>query len=622
MSTQSSTLKKDFSVTVWLVGAALLVCIQAFCGQGFASDLGLTEADCRCCHGTSLADRHHLLVNTGGLECMACHEMVFNGTTSQFEPELIRDCLQCHTGSLADRHHVLVSDNGFDCFSCHAMVFDTATQTYAPDFNVRCQDNQPPPAVPSGSVHGAVTGQNGVPLAWVRVASRDGSYATLTTSAGAFELAGMVPGDYVLDVSLDGFTTATRAVTVASDQGTLADFSLAPIVAPGMVTGVVRDFQMASVEGARIFSATGEYSTLSRADGTFILVDLVAGSYHLTAEKTGFSADSRVVTLEAGQTLGVDFVLADLLVEVCDDGLDNDGDGLTDCVDPACAQAAICQAIAVEVCGDGLDNDGNGLTDCGDAVCAATVACSPPVAENCSDGFDNDGDGHIDCADRACATTSDCLPPPVEICDDGLDNDANGRIDCEDIKCAGYSDCLPPVAGEFCGNGLDDNADGLVDCADPQCRKDPLCTGEICGNGQDDNSDGAVDCADMLCANDPLCLADRGNEVCTNLLDDDGNGLTDCEDSICADTPMCRPPVVEFCDNGRDDDMDGLIDCADPECSSYLFCNGSSRVELCDNGLDDDADGKIDCKDKDCKKDPLCPKPGNAWGRTKEKAGL
>ena len=52
--------------------------------------------------------------------------------------------------------------------------------------------------------------------------------------------------------------------------------------------------------------------------------------------------------------------------EVCDDGIDNDGDGLVDCEDPDCAGSPEC---IPEICDDALDNDGDGLTDCEDSEC-------------------------------------------------------------------------------------------------------------------------------------------------------------------------------------------------------------------------------------------------------------
>lgn len=62
--------------------------------------------------------------------------------------------------------------------------------------------------------------------------------------------------------------------------------------------------------------------------------------------------------------------------EVCDDGIDNDGDGDTDCADSDCSGDPVCQPEPdPEVCDDGIDNDGDGDTDCADADCAGDPVC-------------------------------------------------------------------------------------------------------------------------------------------------------------------------------------------------------------------------------------------------------
>jgi uncharacterized protein (TIGR03382 family) len=93
-------------------------------------------------------------------------------------------------------------------------------------------------------------------------------------------------------------------------------------------------------------------------------------------------------------------------MEVCGNGLDDDGDGAVDCADPDCDGMPACQP-AVEICGNGLDDDQNGLTDCADATCQSLPACVGHI-EICDDGVDNDGDGAADCADPDCAVAYNC----------------------------------------------------------------------------------------------------------------------------------------------------------------------------------------------------------------------
>lgn len=59
-------------------------------------------------------------------------------------------------------------------------------------------------------------------------------------------------------------------------------------------------------------------------------------------------------------------------VEVCDDGIDNDNDGFTDCEDNDCDSEPNCQ---VEICDDGIDNDNDGFTDCDDSDCDSAPEC-------------------------------------------------------------------------------------------------------------------------------------------------------------------------------------------------------------------------------------------------------
>ena len=53
--------------------------------------------------------------------------------------------------------------------------------------------------------------------------------------------------------------------------------------------------------------------------------------------------------------------------EICDNGIDDDGDGLIDCADPDCCNFTGCDCM--EICDNGIDDDGDGLIDTADPDC-------------------------------------------------------------------------------------------------------------------------------------------------------------------------------------------------------------------------------------------------------------
>ena len=156
-------------------------------------------------------------------------------------------------------------------------------------------------------------------------------------------------------------------------------------------------------------------------------------------------------------------------VERCDDGIDNDGDGLPDCEDPDCEWATCddgnsctqgkcregtCAPTHELCCHDGIDNDGDGLVDCADINCESRV---------CDDGgFCTEGDGT--CRSGVCEGVAETC------CDDGVDNDQDGRVDCDDPNCEGAASCgllevsidIKPGSASNC---LNMNGHGLIPVA-------------------------------------------------------------------------------------------------------------------------------------------------------------
>lgn len=207
----------------------------------------------------------------------------------------------------------------------------------------------------------------------------------------------------------------------------------------------------------------------------------------------------------------------------CNDGLDDDLNGVADCADVSCnlalcGQGCQCQALkkAEKNCTDTNDNDGDSMADCADDNCAGAgcgdggCAClgNKKTETACADQSDNDDDAQADCADndcdgklcegsgtRRCAGGS-CLcnggPPVTENpmsgrCHDRVDNDCDGETDCQEAACEMVS-CSPDGGpGCLCSNGVgretncvdrqDNDNDGLTDCADDaQCPAGTACT--------------------------------------------------------------------------------------------------------------------------------------------------
>jgi hypothetical protein len=131
-----------------------------------------------------------------------------------------------------------------------------------------------------------------------------------------------------------------------------------------------------------------------------------------------------------------------------------------------------CFVTQVSQCQDGIDNDGDGLTDF-----PADPGCSAPgdgdeTDPECSDGVDNDGDLDTDWpADLECDGPDDDTEGGLPACNDGVDNDGDGDVDYPaDSDCTSSSD-RTEVTLRRCMNGVDDDLDGLADFPDdPGCH--------------------------------------------------------------------------------------------------------------------------------------------------------
>lgn len=192
-------------------------------------------------------------------------------------------------------------------------------------------------------------------------------------------------------------------------------------------------------------------------------------------------------------------------VELCTNGVDDDGDGLVDCEDPDCANDVACTSTVVvppvdsgsppedsgtpptdsgtpEQCTNGVDDDDDGLVDCADPDCAQHEACQsppdsgPPPAEQCTNGLDDDGDGLVDCADPDCSQLEVCQPPPPPPADGGDVCSSEQERTCEEELHCCMNTCKPLVH-DSCKRDRDEHVSCVQNCANQHkvCVKKRSC---------------------------------------------------------------------------------------------------------------------------------------------------
>lgn len=183
----------------------------------------------------------------------------------------------------------------------------------------------------------------------------------------------------------------------------------------------------------------GDYSSMS--------VDPVDGCTFWYTQEYQVNDDSRT-DFDFKTRIG-SFALAECSSGTC-------GDNTCDAGETQCSCAQDCgtpPADETGLCDDGIDNDCDGLVDCDDGDCSGDAAC---------DSFC--GDGTCDIDEDSCSCDLDCgaAPSTETQCSDGADNDCDGLIDGDDPDC---QECTLGQIGDLC--------EVDADCCSNKCRGRP-----------------------------------------------------------------------------------------------------------------------------------------------------
>ena len=326
----------------------------------------------------------------------------------------------------------------------------------------------------------------------------------------------------------------------------------------------------------------------------------------------------------------------------CDNGLDDDGDGLVDCADADCVFHPSCQGQVETACENGLDDDGDGPVDCADSDCVGSPACGGALWRCsqilvCTQSCSGDFACIAACKANGCPTAqaafqdvqnclmTHCLAPCAS--DPGsptCQSCMSGSCGSETSACLANTCQGGGVEGD-CANAWDDDADGLVDCADSDCVADPVCQGQVethCTDGLDDDGDGLVDCADADCAADQACVG--VGPTCSEVLTCAQGCAGDLGCSMACEAAGCPTAQALYGDVESCLVNQCLVECVgdagSPACQACMVaacaaelgacvadaCQGVGTETACADSLDNDGDGAADCADTDCFADPVC----------------
>ena len=174
---------------------------------------------------------------------------------------------------------------------------------------------------------------------------------------------------------------------------------------------------------------------------------------------------------------------------------------------------------ATEICDDGIDNNCNTLTDCADAFCSNHPSCVVPPIYQCEDNLDNDGDNFTDINDPGChsdgnpSNSSSYVPNDNDESDTGITcslnsdcgiNSAVGGLFCG-INASTYQNFInhtcynPGTLGSYCSSNTTTvlNQTCIYGCANTTCNSAPTEKNETCKSSSKSSS--KKFCGDGLC---------------------------------------------------------------------------------------------------------------------------
>jgi acid phosphatase len=197
---------------------------------------------------------------------------------------------------------VTASMTGFASRTASVTVTSGATSTQ----NFALAPSSNPPGTITGKVTNSATG---APLVGATVSFSGGSAAT--DGSGNYTLSNVPAGSVAVMASMSGFVSQTATVNVTAGATSTQNFALAPGGGggSGSISGKITNVSNGiPLSGATISFSGG--STISDSNGNYSFNNVAAGTYSLTATRSGYVHQTQSATVVSGSATILNFGLA------------------------------------------------------------------------------------------------------------------------------------------------------------------------------------------------------------------------------------------------------------------------------------------------------------------------
>ena len=281
---------------------------------------------------------------------------------------------------------------------------------------------------------------------------------------------------------------------------------------------------------------------------------------------------------------------------VCNDGIDNDADGLIDCQDPDCEDSPYCNTNVI--LSSSFDADAEGFTYTDDPFYTTSQPLYAKGAYTASGGYSGGGGlqvtlGGVDYKTILSGISggwsqtfyvAEAMTVQIDLqyrlVMNGFDSD-----ECAQVLVS-IDGGPAEVLDEMCGRNKETGWVSQSLSRDLSAGSHTLTIG-----GFNNKKTAPSELADIYFDNVQITggASVTTEADCSNGVDDDGDALTDCLDPDCDGVAACEFDTELTCNDAIDNDADGAADCQDPDCEDSSYCDTDDAI--LSSSFDEDADG-------------------------------